>query len=139
MFGGVNMSTTMPRFLILAITLTLLSCATAQPPYHGFADQPTLDKQDSYVIAQSVIGGRLDPMNLAQEDQRYAHNNVAYDRIEEGYYQWGQRLYGMGYRDEFYVRDLAPKAFHHEMMDTYDHAIAHGFEDANMAGDAGKH
>ncbi len=134
MFGGVTMSTMMPRSLLFALTLTLLSCATAQPPYHGFTDQPSLDKQDALVIAQSVTGGPLDPMNLAQEDQRYAHNNIAYDRIEEGYYQWGQRLYAMGYRDEYYVRDLAPKAFHHEMMDTFDHAIAHGFEDASNAG-----
>lgn len=81
-------------------------------------------------MQQSASGGSLDPRNLAQEDQRYAHDNIAYDRNEEGYYQWGHHLYQMGYRDEFYVRDLAPKAFGHEMMDTYDHAIAKGFEDA---------
>ncbi len=85
-------------------------------------------------MQQSALGGTLDPMNLAQDDQRYAHDNIAYDRVEEGYYQWGQRLYAMGYRDEYYVRDLAPKAFHHEILDTYDHAIAKGFEDAS-----GKH
>ncbi len=81
-------------------------------------------------MQQSTIGGTLDPMNLAQDDQRYGHDNIAYNRIEEGYYQWGQRLYAMGYRDEFYARDLAPKAFHHQILDTYDHAIAKGFEDA---------
>ncbi len=81
-------------------------------------------------MQQSAIGGKLDPMNLAQDDQRYLHNNIAYDRIEEGYYQWGQKLYAMGYRDEFYARDLAPKAFQHPLLDTYDHAIAQGFEDA---------
>lgn len=79
---------------------------------------------------QSASGGPLDPLSLAQEDQRYTHDGAAYDRIEEGYYQWGARLYVIGYRDEFYVRDLAPKAFHHELMDTYDHAIAQGFVDA---------
>ena len=120
----------MHRYLYFALALIVVSCATAQPPYHGFSDQSSLDRQDVIVVQQSAIGGTLDPMNLAQDDQRYGHHNVAYNRIEEGYYQWGQRLYAMGYRDEFYVRDLAPKAFHHEMLDTYDHAIAQGFDDA---------
>lgn len=122
----------MPRFLFLASALIVVSaCAATQPPYHGFTSQASLDRQDAIVMEQSAIGGPLDPMNLAQDDQRYSHGNSAYDRIEEGYYQWGQRLCAMGYRDEFYVRDLAPKAFHHEILDTYDHAIAKGFEDAS--------
>ena len=45
-------------------------------------------------------------------------------------YQWGAKLYDLGYRDAFYVRDLSPRAMHHELIDTYDHAIATGFEDA---------
>ena len=81
-------------------------------------------------MQQSAMGNSLDPMSLAQDNQRYAHDGIAYDRNEEGYYEWGHKLYQMGYRDEFYVRDLAPKAFGHEMMDTYDHDIAKGFEDA---------
>jgi hypothetical protein len=121
----------MTRLLFLATAICFLSaCATTQPPFHGFTDQASLNKQDALVIQQSSIGNVLDPMNLAQDDQRYNHDNIAYNRIEEGYYQWGQKLYAMGYRDEFYVRDLAPKALHHELMDTYDHAIAKGFEDA---------
>ncbi len=131
MFGGVNKSMFMPRFLFLAVALIFVSaCATTQPPYHGFPDQASLDRQDAMVMQQSVISGPLDPMNLAQDDQRYSHGNIAYDRLEEGYYQWGQRLYGMGYRDKYYVLDLAPKAFHHEILNTYDHAIERGFEDA---------
>jgi hypothetical protein len=119
------------RFAICALLLPvfLVACAPAEMPYHGFADQAALDKTDQIVIKESS-GGKLDPMNLAQEDQSYAHNNIAYDRMEEGYYQWGWKLYGMGYRDVYYVRDLAPKAFRHEMMDTYDHAIEAGFIDA---------
>jgi len=114
---------------VFLAAILLAACAPAEMPYHGFADQSALDKTDQIVMQQSV-GGPLDPLNLAQEDQRYAHNNIAYDRMEEGYFQWGTKLYGMGYRDPFYVRDLAPKAFRHELMDTYDHAIEAGFMDA---------
>jgi hypothetical protein len=122
----------MARLFFLAFTLTVLSaCATPQPVFHGFPDQASLNNQDAIVVSQSVTGGPLDPLSLAQDDQRYGHDNVAYDRVEEGYYQWGQKLYAMGYRDEFYVRDLAPKAFHHDILDTYDHAIAKGFEDSS--------
>jgi hypothetical protein len=132
MFGGVKYfhNVLMPRLFILPLIVTLVACATPQPPYHGFSDKTSLDNQDAIVLQQSAIAGPLDPMNLARDDQRYDHDNIAYNRIEEGYYQWGQKLYAMGYRDEFYVRDLAPKAFHHDLMDTYDHAIAKGFEDA---------
>ncbi len=120
-----------PFFIAAGIVLAgLSSCATPQVPFHGFPDAGTLESHDRTVMTQSASGGPLDPMNLAQEDQRYTHDNIAYDRVEEGYYQWGARLYAMGYRDEYYVRDLAPKAFGHEMMDTYDHDIAKGFEDA---------
>jgi hypothetical protein len=116
-------------FSALFLPLFLMACAAAVLPYHGFADQSALDKTDQIVTKESG-GGPLDPQNLASDDQRYVHNNVAYDRTEEGYYQWGAKLYAMGYRDVYYVRDLAPKAFHHEMMDTYDHAIEAGFTDA---------
>ena len=116
-------------FLAGCATL-MMSCATSQQlPYHGFSDQATLEQKDNYVIKES-IGGSLDPMNLAQEDQRYVHDKIAYDRVEEGYYQWGRKLYGLGYRDVYYVRDLAPHAFRHQMDDTYDHDLQKGFEDA---------
>ena len=136
MFGGVKSinHVFMPHLLFLALAIIFVSCATAQQPYHGFSDRASLDRQDAVIMQQSATGGLLDPMNLAQDDQQNNHDNIAYNRIEEGYYQWGQKLYAMGYRDEFYARDLAPKAFHHQLMDTYDHAIAKGFEDA-----AGKH
>src|SRR5438270_8879047 len=117
-------------FAILSCSI-LLSCAAAQQPYHGFSDQASLDKNDLVVLKES-IGGSLDPMNLAIEDQRYTHDNQAYNRVEEGYYQWGQKLYSMGYRDAFYVRDLAPHAFRHDVMDVYDHAIEKGFHDAEV-------
>jgi len=117
-------------FYALLLPLFLVACAPAEMPYHGFADQAALDKTDQIVMKESATGGPLDPLNLAQEDQRYAHDNIAYDRMEEGYYQWGAKLYGMGYRDVYYVRDLAPKAFRHEMMDTYDHAVEAGFANA---------
>ena len=117
-------------FQVFALSL-FTACATTQIPYHGFTDQASLDKQNAIVLQQSATSGQLDPLNLAQDDQRYIHDDIAYNRIEEGYYQWGQRLYAMGYRDGFYVRDLAPKAFGHQLLDTYDHAIAKGFEDAS--------
>jgi hypothetical protein len=124
----------MSRYFVIAIAVLAVAyaaaCSTPQPLYHGFPDQPTLERQDAAVLQQSASGNRLDPMTLAQDNQRYSHDGNAYDRLEEGYYQWGHQLYTMGYRDEFYVRDLAPKAFGHDMMDTYDHAIAQGFEDA---------
>ena len=119
----------MRRLLALLACSTLVACAAAQQPYHGFSDQASLDRNDEIVIKQSV-GGSLDPMNLALEDQRYTHSGMAYNRVEEGYYQWGQKLYGMGYRDVYYIRDLAPNAFHHSLIDTYDHAIEKGFDDA---------
>jgi hypothetical protein len=98
-------------------------------PYHGFITSSDLDRSDSYVLAESV-GGKLDPRSMSQEDQRYVHVNIAYDRNEEGYYQWGKKLFEMGYRDEYYVRDLEPRAFRHELLDTYDKAIQAGFEEA---------
>ncbi|MDP4198826.1 MAG: hypothetical protein Q8922_02530 [Bacteroidota bacterium] len=112
------------------LLLLLCSCGSTQQPYHGFPDQSSLDTKDAYVIRESV-GGALDPTRLAQDGQAYAHHNIAYNQIEEGYYRWGQQLYGLGYRDGYYVRDLAPRAFKHELLDTYDHAIATGFEDAS--------
>src|SRR5437016_5535379 len=103
MIRTLRFSIAVPVFAVFA------SCAAPQPLFHGFQDQTSLDNTDANVIKQSA-GGSLDPLNLAQEDQRYVHDNIAYNRIEEGYYQWGQKLYGMGYRDVYYVRDLAPHA-----------------------------
>jgi hypothetical protein len=125
------MITPVRLFAILGLT-ALISCAAQQQPYHGFSDQNALDTKDSYVLRESV-GGALDPSHLAQADQRYNHRGLAYNQMEEGYYQWGAKLYEMGYRDAFYVRDLAPRAMHHDIADTYDHAIAAGFEDAAAA------
>jgi hypothetical protein len=117
------------RLFVVAGLVALMSCGVAQQPYHGFSDQNSLDTKDSYVLRESV-GGALDPTTLAQADQRYNHHGIAYNQMEEGYYQWGAKMYELGYRDAFYVRDLAPRAMHRELMDTYDHAIAAGFEDA---------
>ena len=105
----------------------LVGCGSAPLPYHGFADDAALQKADSYVIAESV-GGKLDPRSMSLEDQRYAHDNIAYDRMEEGYYQWGLKMYQMGYREEDYVRELAPRAFKRDLLDTYDKALEAGFE-----------
>ena len=129
------------RIFSLCLSLGMVShfvsgCAST-PPYHGFADKATLDDKDTYVIKESS-GGSLDPMNLALDDQQYAHSNMAYSRVEEGYYQWGRHLYQMGYRDIYYVKDLAPHAFRHEVMDVYDHAIVTGYEDAQKQDSAGK-
>ncbi|HZK76780.1 MAG TPA: hypothetical protein VFD13_07725 [Candidatus Kapabacteria bacterium] len=116
--------------VVILLALALGACATTQMPFHGFADQASLNQNDAEVTRESAANGPLDPMNLAKDDQEYAHANIAYDRIEEGYYQWGAKLYGRGYRDIYYVEDLAPKAFGHEMEDTYEHAIEAGFKDA---------
>ena len=105
------------------------SCARQIMPYHGFATGTALDQADSYVLAESV-GGKLDPRGMAEEDQRYNHDNIAYDRNEEGYYQWGKKLYGMGYRDEQYVLELAPRAFKRDLLDTYLKALGAGFDEA---------
>ncbi len=128
----------MPRtFHSLLLTglfaITLSACATTQMPYHGFSSQAALDQSDAKVTQESAMSGPLDPLNLAQDDQEYTHEGNAYDRTEEGYYEWGQRLYGMGYRDVYYVADLAPKAFGHEIIDTYEHDIEQGFNDAAKA------
>lgn len=123
---------TVRLFLLLSLGVSLaaaMSCGVAQQPYHGFQDQNSLDSKDTYVLRESV-GGALDPNGLSQSGQQYNHHGIAYNQIEEGYYQWGVKLYGLGYRDAYYVRDLAPRAMHHTLIDTYDHAIATGFEDA---------
>lgn len=104
-------------------------CFPKPMPYHGFTTSGDLDKADNYVLAES-IGGKLDPRSMAQEDQRYSHDNIAYDRNEEGYYQWGKQLYSLGYRDDLYIQDLAPRAFRHELLDTYMKALKSGFDDA---------
>jgi hypothetical protein len=118
------------RLLVAVFALTLVSCAAQQQsPYHGFDSQATLEAKDAFVEKESV-GGKLDPKNLATEDQKYVHDGIYYDRAEEGYYQWGKLMYKMGYRDVYYVRDMAPHAFRHALLDVYDHAIDKGFEDA---------
>ncbi len=113
---------------LVAVSSTLGGCS-ATMPFHGFPSQAALDEKDTYILKESS-GGALDPMNLALEDQQYEHSKIAYSRVEEGYYQWGYRMYKMGYRDIYYVKDLAPHAFRHELMDTYDHALTAGFDDA---------
>lgn len=118
------------RLLVVASALTVVGCAAQQQwPYHGFDSQATLESKDAFVAKESV-GGKLDPKNLASEDQKYVHDGIYYDRAEEGYYQWGHMMYKMGYRDVYYVRDMAPHAFRHALLDVYDHAIEKGFEDA---------
>jgi hypothetical protein len=114
----------------MLFAVALGACATTQMPYHGFADQATLDKNDATIVQESAMNGPLDPMNLAQDGMNYTHDGNAYDRLEEGYYQWGAKMYDRGYRDVYYVEDLAPKAFGHEMEDTYEHAIDAGFRAA---------
>jgi hypothetical protein len=122
----------------VALLNVVSGCASApQLPFYGFADKATLDQKDTYVMHESV-GGALDPNNLAAEGIQYTHDHIAYNRVEEGYYQWGHKLYEMGYRDGWYIRDMAPKAFQHELLDTYDHAIKQGFEDAMEQDPAGK-
>src|ERR1700753_1619923 len=123
-----NILRSFSQLCILSLVLVAIGCGSTEI-YHGFKDETALNRADNYVMSES-LGGKLDPMNLAQEDQRYTHGDVAYNRMEEGYYQWGAKLHEMGSRDVFYVRDLAPKAFHRELIDTYDHAIEQGFKDA---------
>ena len=127
----------MPRSIYLSVLGLLLAagfsaCAPTVIPFHGFADQAALDAKDAFVLKESA-GGALDPLNLAKDDQGYEHDKLAYSRVEEGYYQWGRKMYSMGYRDVYYVRDLAPNAFRHPLMDTYDHDIEKGFEDAQKS------
>jgi len=117
------------RVLNVGLLLILLSgCGAASTPYHGFTTASGLDNADSYVLAESV-GGKLDPQLLSKDDQRYTHGGIAYDRMEEGYYQWGVKVFDLGYRDEMYVRDLAPRAFKRDILDIYDKALQAGFED----------
>jgi hypothetical protein len=118
------------RLLVSAGLLALVSCGVAQQPYHGFQDQNALDSKDSYVLHESYAGGALDPAKLAESGQNYNHHGISYSQSEEGYYQWGAKLYTLGYRDVYYIRDLAPRAMHHELTGTYDHAVQAGFEDA---------
>ena len=124
------MHRTFHSVLVVTSLLLLAACATTQMPYHGFATEAQLDAHDSTVIQQSAVDGPMDPRNLAQDGQEYTHNGNAYDREEEGYYEWGAKLYGMGYRDVYYVADLAPKAMGHDLINTYEHDIEQGFNDA---------
>ena len=95
----------------------------------GFATRAQLEEADRVVVAESV-GGSLDPAKLAPENGRFNHNGANYSMAEEGYYRWGRKLYEMGYRDPFYVQDLAPKAFKRKVMDIYEAALTAGFKDA---------
>src|SRR2546427_766686 len=94
----------------LFLVLLFLGCPKPELPYYGFPDATSLQKADNYVMAESS-GGKLDPKTFAKPDQRYAHDGIAYNEQEEGYYQWGYALYKLGYRDADYIRELAPKAF----------------------------
>ena len=114
----------------ILLSFLLASCATTQMPYHGFATEADLEAKDATVTKESALNGPMDPQNLAQDGQEYTHDGNAYDREEEGYYEWGVKLYQMGYRDVYYVADLAPKAMGHDIIDTYEHAIEQGFNDA---------
>ncbi len=119
-----------PSFAVAFLAFALASCAMKQMPFHGFTNQATLERNDAEVTRESAINGPLDPMNLAEDDRDYTHHGIAYDRVEEGYYQWGAKMYARGYRDVYYVEDLAPKAFGHDVDDTYESAIETGFDDA---------
>lgn len=118
--------------LLFSCMFAIASCGEPDVMYGGFSDQGALSKADQYVMAESV-GGKLDPANNSKEDQRYEHDHLAYNRMEEGYYQWGYSLYKMGYRDLWYVRDLAPKAFRKKLLSTYDDAIQAGYKAAKKA------
>jgi hypothetical protein len=116
------------RSAIGAALLCAYGCAPSLPN-HGFQNTTLLGNADDFVVKESA-GGQMDPRNMAQEDQRYAHDNIAYDRNEEGYYQWGMKMYQLGYRDELYIRDLEVRAFKHPLLDSYDKAVQAGFEAA---------
>jgi len=118
------------RLFVSAVpVISLLSCGAPSLPYHGFANDAALSNADDYVLKES-IGGQMDPRNMSQEDQRYTHDGIAYDRNEEGYYQWGMKMYQLGYRDEYYVRDFEERAFKHPLLDSYDKAVQAGYEAA---------
>ena len=123
--------------LTVLLCVGLWSCGPKDVLYGGFTDQAALNKADQYVMAESV-GGKLDPVNNSKEDQRYEHDHIAYNRMEEGYYQWGKSLYNLGYRDLWHVRDLAPQAFRKTLLSTYENAIQAGFKDAEKADPANK-
>lgn len=114
--------------LVLGILTAGTGCQSGKElPNHGFSDAATLEKTDKYVIAESV-GGKLDPANMVREENRYTHDGINYNRTEEGYYQWGVKMYELGYRDWFYVSDLEEQAFRRPLMDTYTDAIKAGYK-----------
>ncbi len=118
------------RISICALLLgTAVGCGAPSLPYHGFQSSNSLSSADDYVLKES-IGGKMDPLNMSQEDQRYAHDGIAYDRKEEGYYQWGMKMYQLGYRDIYYIRDLEPRAFKQTLLDTFEKAIDAGYDAA---------
>jgi hypothetical protein len=116
--------------LFMALTLFAMSCGPKVDMTNaGFATKAQLEQADQTVINESV-GGSLDPAKLAPENGRFNHNGANYSMAEEGYYRWGKKLYEMGYRDHYYVQDLAPRAFKRKIMDIYEAALTAGFKDA---------
>jgi hypothetical protein len=116
--------------LFVALTFVMMSCGPKVDMSNaGFATQTQLQQADQTVINESV-GGNLDPAKLAPENGRFNHNGANYSMAEEGYYRWGRKLYEMGYRDHYYVQDLAPRAFKRKIMDIYLAALTAGFKDA---------
>lgn len=116
--------------LFAALCFVVMSCGPKVDMTNaGFATPAQLEQADKTVIAES-IGGNLDPAKLAPENGRFNHNGANYSQAEEGYYRWGMKLYQMGYRDHFYVQDLAPRAFKRKIMDIYEAALTAGFKDA---------
>lgn len=120
-------------FILLAL-FTLASCnpKVGDLTHAGFPGKAELDKADQYVIGESV-GGKLDPTTLAPNSDRYEHNGINYSQAEEGYYRWGKKLHEMGYRDVYYIQDLAPRAFKRKVMDNNYNALTAGFKDARDA------
>jgi hypothetical protein len=121
---------TFASLMFVALAFVMTSCGPKVDMTNaGFATAAQLEQADQTVVAQS-IGGNLDPANLAPENGRFTHNGANFSQAEEGYYRWGMKLYQMGYRDHYYVQDLAPRAFKRKIMDIYEAALTAGFKDA---------
>jgi hypothetical protein len=117
-------------FMFMALTVLMMSCGPKVDMTNaGFASKAQLEQADQTVINESV-GGNLDPAKLAPDNGRFSHNGANFSMAEEGYYRWGKKLYEMGYRDHYYVQDLAPRAFKRKIMDIYESALTAGFKDA---------
>lgn len=116
--------------LLIMVSMTLMACGPKIDLTHaGFTSKSDMESADRIVIAESV-GGKLDPAVLAPENGRFNHNGANYSMAEEGYYRWGKKLYEMGYRDIYHIKDLAPRAFKRKIMDIYEAALSAGFYDS---------